>query len=98
MKILISLVALACVGCETTTPDWGKYRGHTSHSHEAPEYKIVIINDSHKDPHFLESVETLMEAKSYLIKYREFHDDLYVYDSNDNLILQSLDISSSSKE
>jgi hypothetical protein len=92
--MLISLVALACVGCETTTPDWGKYRGQTSHSHEAPEYKIVIINDSHKDPHFLESVETLMEAKSYLIKYREFHDDLYVYDSNDNLILQSFNIPS----
>ena len=95
MKILISLVALACVSCETTTPDWGKYRGEVSHPQEAPEYKIVIVNDSHKDSHFLQSVETLGEAKLYLIKYRRFHDDLYVYDSNDNLILQSLDIPSS---
>jgi len=69
MKYLVNLIILfGFMGCKTTTPDWGKYRGISPHSHT--RYNDRIEQEQLDDPSFRLKVEE--EAKMQGLRYVDF--------------------------
>ena len=56
------------MGCKTTTPDWGKYRGISSHPHV--RYNDRIEEEQLDDSSFRLKVEE--EAKTQGLRYVDF--------------------------
>jgi hypothetical protein len=73
---IISLsILFGVAGCETTTPDWGKYRGVSPHTHV--EYDTRIEQEQLDDPVFKLKVKE--EAGRRGLRYVDF---LHLVNSN----------------
>ena len=67
-KILVIISALILAGCETTTPDWGKYRGKNPHPHVRINNERITMEYLNSHPGVIENEAELLDMSvvSYL--------------------------------